>query len=137
MCGKGGGQRDWLRGPRFVAGFLSLAAIAGCDDDRGREARNAAVATEIAPAEAPKPNAAGQTEQVVHHIVPIRPVSSVADSNAAASNGVALSEQKEAANAATAAPASAPSTGLSRPVEGITSKHLEAELNRLEAELGN
>jgi hypothetical protein len=77
-----------------------------------------------AAARAPEAAAPSQPERVVQHMAP-SPASATAPVTAPASGSAARLDV--AASAA----------GASRSPEPITSKHLEAELNRLEAELAN
>jgi hypothetical protein len=114
MSGNGGGHRDGRRRVVAVASLSVLAVVVGCED--AREARGTA-------AMQPSVTPGGQTEQVVHRITPspAQPAGASAPAPNASTSVTRMS-----------------STGNSPPaVDGITSKHLEAELNRLEAELGN
>lgn len=107
-------QRVGRMGVWLVRGFglcaLYSAALSGC--------ATAEAGTQV-PAEADTsrvvaPAVMTEPQQVVQRMVPAGAASA----------------------AAVARPGASPSDGPRRPPETITSKHLEAELNRLEAELG-
>ena len=68
----------------------------------------------------------GQPERVVQHMTPT-------PASPAAAEGAARAERRDVASSGVASSGA----GAARAPEPITSRHLEAELNRLEAELAN
>jgi hypothetical protein len=101
------------QGARWRRSFLAVGLLVMHGGGLGCESSSAA---------APIPEAAGpsQPERVVQHMTPNPVPAPGAAGGSAARLGVAAS-----------------TVAASRSPEPITSKHLEAELNRLEAELAN
>ena len=119
-----------LRGRRWcrALGWLLASVAGGCANAPGTVESVTSVAT---PAQAAKP------EQVVHRIEPARAAERDVVPSTGAPGAAALPRRPSPPESPTAAPRVADAAREKRAGSGgaISAKHLEAELNRLEAEL--
>jgi hypothetical protein len=109
----------------FALTVALLAGASGCSREANASSEGAAPKAEAA---------SGEPEQVVHHIVGEAVVAKAAEAGMAA-----MREPNQARASADGLPRAKGDSlaPRSNAAETITSKHLEAELNRLEAELAN